>query len=422
MIKRTIGYCQLAALLFISSFVSPIFFSGSVSATPYRLQITGSYPAMWEKFQIASDDTLNQTISEKRGFLDAHTISDITLNGVDALSYANRKVVLGYFSETDSFYVSNIPKAIGRVIMDGIAPVAVGFFVPFLAIMYKKNHRVVELGKYKSLSLLEYKAGNSIAFTEFFSLANNRILERSMLNNGAMPWQYGLLYTLNSVCPSFFNNGIGDDVYNKNATNEKMSFLTLGDTALWQSLYHTIFHNWAYNKFDDYKLWSINVGGVKWTPGLRLRLSPFGPEGSWYNCITYRNTPLIIDIHGGPGERKGILYDHKQLYHVGLDINAPKLFSGEKYRFHARGSVWYQPTLREKSSSTESNPIFDPIFHSSPPSHSLGGGIVVGGEFQLLSGISFLLEGGYKTKGFWMGESMSQTGIVRAGMVWSLEA
>ncbi len=160
----------------------------------------------------------------------------------------------------------------------------------------------------------------------------------------------------------------------------------------------------------------IPVGEYGYLPGLRLGLTPFGPEYYLENYLLKGNEPIYAYLRYG--RHSGHVYPGIGLEHPSL------LWHDEKTAVGVRFDGWYQPhtafkdkkysykSLREKWELQEA-------FPSSPYDPKVGVAASIMLRRQFSSSGSLFLQVGGKTKGFLPGESLDAAVTVRGGItIW----
>lgn len=157
----------------------------------------------------------------------------------------------------------------------------------------------------------------------------------------------------------------------------------------------------------------IPVWGGKYLPGLRLGLSPFGPEIFVDNYLTIGRTPFYFYVKGGR---------HSENDYYGLGLYAPRIFHIQKWYFGARFDAWRQPKLlmqpgniliEQINFDERANPD-DPIYpYSQQHEKKVGcaGSLIV--FFRGSPRYGFETELGYKTIGYLPGYALRSSPVAR---------
>ena len=141
-------------------------------------------------------------------------------------------------------------------------------------------------------------------------------------------------------------------------------------------------------------------------PGLRLGLTPFGPQVFFDNFFLRGGTPLYAYLSGG---------NHADNTYVSMGVYAPKLWSVWKWFFGFRFDLWRQPKLLLQPGRVS---IEDIDFHVKPSTSSplysyserhtmrLGGAGSLIAEYRGSKVWGYEVELGYKSQGFLPGYSL----------------
>ncbi len=157
----------------------------------------------------------------------------------------------------------------------------------------------------------------------------------------------------------------------------------------------------------------IPMIGSFYLPGLRLGLTPFGPEVFLENFFLRKKIPLYAYLKGG---------HHAGNAYYGAGVYAPLLWTVERWSFGLRGDVWRQPKLllepgnvpfEEINFHHKPNPK-DPLY-SNHEQHEIrfgaSGSLIT--TFQGSDWIGYEAELGYKSQGFLPGYSLFAYPTVR---------
>jgi hypothetical protein len=157
----------------------------------------------------------------------------------------------------------------------------------------------------------------------------------------------------------------------------------------------------------------IPVFGYGYLPGIRLGLTPFGPEYFAENFLLKETRPIYFYAKGGR---------HAKNNYYGLGMYAPKIWTVGKWAFGLRFDGWRQPKLLLQPASTT---IFEINFDEPPDpdnplytysqQHTMRFGsaasLLVSVQIDRLSG--FETELGYKTPGFLPGYALRAAPVAR---------
>lgn len=185
-----------------------------------------------------------------------------------------------------------------------------------------------------------------------------------------------------------------------------LSWINLADPFTFYAIY-AWFHYIASGKEA-----SMPMIGSCYLPGLRLGLTPFGPEVFFENFFSFQKKPLYVYLKGG---------NHSKNTYLGLGLFSPSFFQYGRFSLGARLDAWRQPLLLLSPGAIP----FGEINFSQKPSASdplypvsLRRAIRYGGSLSFLLGIKDKwgttdFELGYKTKGFLPGYSLWESPTVR---------
>lgn len=148
-------------------------------------------------------------------------------------------------------------------------------------------------------------------------------------------------------------------------------------------------------------------------PGLRLGLTPFGPEVFLENFFSFKKIPLYAYLKWGT---------HAGNTYLGAGVYAPLLWSIERWSFGLRGDIWHQPQLLLQPG----NVPFEEINFSAKPNRNeplypyskqhqmrfgASGSLIT--TFKGSERIGYEAELGYKAQGFLPGYSLFAYPTVR---------
>ena len=151
-------------------------------------------------------------------------------------------------------------------------------------------------------------------------------------------------------------------------------------------------------------------------PGLRLGLTPFGPEIFLENYFFKMKTPIYAYFKGG---------SHAKNNYFGMGIYAPKLWDVWKWSFGLRVDLWRQPKLLLQPGSTpfleidfKATPSLENPLYSSSQRHAMrfGGSGSVIADYQATETFGYEIEFGYKSQGFLPGYSLWAFPTVRVSL------
>ena len=111
---------------------------------------------------------------------------------------------------------------------------------------------------------------------------------------------------------------------------QDLSWISLIDPFIFYSIY-AWFHYLSAGKESN-----IPMIGSCYLPGLRLGLSPFGPEVFLENFLVRNHIPIYFYAKGG---------NYSNNTYVGAGTYAPKLWSVKQWSFGVRIDLWRQPKL-----------------------------------------------------------------------------
>ncbi len=148
-------------------------------------------------------------------------------------------------------------------------------------------------------------------------------------------------------------------------------------------------------------------------PGVRLGLTPFGPEVFLENFFRFHEEPYYGYIKGG---------HHAKNQYYGLGFYAPRIWTVKRWSFGARVDLWRQPKLLLQEGAVPISEInfhvkpslADPLYPSSERHEVRYGGagsLIV--YFQGNCWCGYEVEAGYKAQGFLPGYSLRAFPTVR---------
>ncbi len=179
----------------------------------------------------------------------------------------------------------------------------------------------------------------------------------------------------------------------------RRSTINLLNTHLWLAAY-TFFKRYVYEGEKTMNLPMIRTGDVRWLPAVRFGLAPYGTEWLLEGDVIFRDASLLkLSLRAGDGVfgASGGVSAHY------ISPMRPK----EQWQF--RIAAWQQPELDLHGSSVVS------------PNSIIGLLGAVAGSFHLgpHKEWGIYIEGGYKTKGYFEGERLRQSPILRIGLVFN---
>ncbi len=208
------------------------------------------------------------------------------------------------------------------------------------------------------------------------------------------------IHSLNYTYPSNFLSG---------ARLRSLSWINLGDPFTFYSIY-SWFHYLSSGK--ESKIPMIPVWDWGYLPGVRLGLTPFGPEFFIENYLLKRNKPVYFYVKGG---------EHAKNDYYGLGFFAPSIWNIHRWSFGARFDAWRQPKLLLTPGNVS---IYDINFDVKPDKHDPlypyseqfkvrygAAGSILFAYQSKRSG--FETEFGYKAQGFLPGYSLRASPVIR---------
>lgn len=141
-------------------------------------------------------------------------------------------------------------------------------------------------------------------------------------------------------------------------------------------------------------------------PGLRLGLTPFGPEVFFENFFVRKKIPLYAYLKGG---------SHADNLYAGAGVFSPRLWSIWKWTIGLRCDLWYQPKLLLQKAGVsieeidfKQRPNRSAPLYSSSQRHAMhcgaSGSCIA--EYRWNEQCSYEIELGYKSAGFLPGYSL----------------
>jgi hypothetical protein len=189
-----------------------------------------------------------------------------------------------------------------------------------------------------------------------------------------------------------------------------LSWMNLGDAFTYYSVY-AWFHYISSGKETSIPM--IPVFGYGYLPGIRLGLTPFGPEYFVENFFVKKNQPIYFYAKGGR---------HAKNNYYGLGMYAPKIWMIGHWAFGLRFDGWWQPKLLLQQGSQNfleidldekpdpNNPLYS---FSQQHAMRLGTAGSVLTSFRITGRSGLEMELGYKTRGFLPGYSLWNSPVTR---------
>ncbi len=140
---------------------------------------------------------------------------------------------------------------------------------------------------------------------------------------------------------------------------------------------------------------------LKYLPGLRMVLTPHGPEAQFNNYFKYKDAvPFELSVNYG-------VLSERRSWSIALESS--RLLTLEKtFDVGARFMVWKQPKIFD----TDVNLITAAV------KNKAGGLLTLLGQYRVTKHAAVLMEAGYKTAGFAQAEKFKGSPIFRAGFRW----
>ncbi|MES2272587.1 MAG: hypothetical protein V4487_00145 [Chlamydiota bacterium] len=188
-----------------------------------------------------------------------------------------------------------------------------------------------------------------------------------------------------------------------------LSWINLADPFTFYAIY-SWFHYLSSGKES-----AIPMIGSCYLPGLRLGLTPFGPEVFFENYFLQKKQPLYVYFKGG---------HHAKNNYYGLGFYAPYFWIRKKWTLGARLDLWHQPKLLLEPGTIPTTQIDfdqkpstqDPLYpYSDRHAERFGGAGSLIASYQGESSLGYEVEGGYKSEGFLPGYSLRASPVVRLG-------
>ena len=209
---------------------------------------------------------------------------------------------------------------------------------------------------------------------------------------------HGYIVSLNYTYP--------DNLLNKGRIRT-LSLINLADVFTFYAIY-----SW-FHYLSSGKETKIPMIGSCYLPGLRLGLTPFGPEVFFENFFSVKNFPLYAYAKGG---------HHAKNDYYGLGVYAPGLVQWKKWVFGIRVDLWRQPQLLLQPGTVpiteidfdQTPSVNDPLYPASERHAIRYGGS--GSVIFLYKGnnrCGFEVETGYKAQGFLPGYSLQAAPVAR---------
>lgn len=187
-----------------------------------------------------------------------------------------------------------------------------------------------------------------------------------------------------------------------------LSWINLGDPFTFYSIYA-----WWHYVFSgrETRIPMIPIYNIGYLPGIRLGLTPFGPEFFIENYLLEGRRPIYFYVKGGR---------HSQNRYGGLGFYAPRIWERDRWFVGFRFDAWRQPKLLldpgripfleiDFSQKPDKN---DPIYpYSQQHAMRLGAAASIVIAYSKRSG--FEAELGYKSKGFLPGYSLRASPTAR---------
>jgi len=186
-----------------------------------------------------------------------------------------------------------------------------------------------------------------------------------------------------------------------------LSWINLADVFTFYAIY-SWFHYLSSGKESK-----IPMIASCYLPGLRLGLTPFGPEVFFENFFVRKQQPVYAYVKGG---------HHAKNNYFGAGIYAPRLYGAGKWEFGIRFDLWRQPKLLLQPGALlitdidfDIAPSVDNPLYPYSQRHAMRFG-AAGSAIAFFRGTEkcgFEAELGYKAKGFLPGYSLKAIPVAR---------
>lgn len=189
-----------------------------------------------------------------------------------------------------------------------------------------------------------------------------------------------------------------------------LSWMNLADPFTYYAIY-AWFHYVSTGRESSLPM--IPIGKWGYLPGVRLGLTPFGPEYFFENFLRNKNIPIYFYCKAG--------WNAGNTY-VGAGIYSAKIVTWNRWSLGTRIDLWRQPKILTqqgktpffdidpKSKPDRRNPLYPP---SAQHAMHLGAGVSLIAAWELSGRSGLEAELGYKTAGFVPGESLYAFPIAR---------
>lgn len=154
----------------------------------------------------------------------------------------------------------------------------------------------------------------------------------------------------------------------------------------------------------------IPIKGVKYLPGFRMGLTPFGPEVFFENYLLAKSNTIYFYLKGG---------NHASNEYYGMGIEWDEVFQWKKWAFGFTFDAWFQPEMLSTGPTLEylldAEEDIELVKEDYQKIFGVSGSMI--GRYQVIGErVSLFLQLGGKSKGFLPGESLRAAPIVRMGL------
>lgn len=215
----------------------------------------------------------------------------------------------------------------------------------------------------------------------------------------------------------FFGSGESDgdirdyvDLLNDSLPNGNLSVSRLKRLALLNYAepftYYSLYAWWNYLiTGKQMRIPMIPIGSYGYLPGLRLGLTPYGPEYYLENFLVKEQQPVYFYLRGG---------EYAGLRSYGFGIEHGYLWTVDNTPWGLRADVWFQPNVPYKANSSNNLETFD-TDHQKHYSMRLGAALSLIGHKKISNNTALFFQLGGKTTGFLPGEPLTPAVIARLG-------
>lgn len=178
----------------------------------------------------------------------------------------------------------------------------------------------------------------------------------------------------------------------------KYSLINVFDPYQFIAFYHWC--NYILTGKQKGKMWMTTIGNVKYLPSFELALTPFGSEFYMNNYVKWRNR--TFKVYGRYGEPT-----FEKFWGAGASVY--NILKTNTFFINSTADLWEQPSLRLQDNDTH--------YRNTVKGYGACASATLGiNFFRNRLPWNLIVQGGYKTDGYLMGENLAKGPFLRVGI------